>query len=74
MILPGSSEGGLNSSGEDPEKDPEWFICIVQGSHATLSSAAQKLMEMIQEDKVLESTSDKGIKKNDIRFTYENYK
>ena len=44
------------------KKIPERFICIVQGSHATLSSAAQKLMEMIQEDKVLESTSDKGIK------------
>ena len=44
------------------KKIPERFICIVQGSHATLSSAAQKLMEMIQEDKVLESTSDKKIK------------
>ena len=32
------------------KKIPERSICIVQGSHATLSSAAQKLIELIRED------------------------
>ena len=32
------------------KKIPERSICIVQGSHVTLSSAAQKLMEIIRED------------------------
>ena len=32
------------------KKIPERSICIVQGSHATLSSAAQKLIELIREN------------------------
>ena len=32
------------------KKIPERSICIVQGSHVTLSSAAQKLIELIRED------------------------
>ena len=49
------------------KKIPERSICIVQGSHATLSSAAQKLIELIRENISIDVIRNINI----IHFTYE---